>query len=673
MLGATAQEKIYIGDVVQEDMITNIIENLESNEEFDFNTLYEDLELLSRNPLSINESTYESLKELRLLNDIQINDLLQHIDTNGPLLSTLELQAIASFDLNTIKSILPFIKVSGSDNYQVGLGKMLREGKQDLFLKWRRTLEDQKGYLEDKYLGDPNRLFMRYRYNYESRLRIGFTGEKDAGESFFKDSNRAGFDFYSAHIHLKDYKSWLGDVIIGDYTISMGQGLILSNAFGSGKSAFVMNLRRGGRSLRSYNSINEALFFRGGAAEFKLGENYRLLAFASRKQIDGNLVERDTLEIESGIELFSSIIQSGFHRTASEIEDERSIQRTSAGGKLEYKSRNLKIGINTLYESFDQEFLRTPTLYNQFQFSGTALWNGSIDYGYRLNNINLFGEVAVSDNSGTAQLHGALFSLDRNLDVSLLYRDYSREYQSLNSNSFGETVGTNNESGLYIGAVLRFNNEWYLSAYADLWKHDWLRFRRDAPSNGKEFLFRLNHYKKRKYSFYAQYRFEQKALNANIESSPIDPLGITNSHRLRLNYEQTVTKALKLRNRVEFSWFDRDDENTRGYLLYQDIIFKPIAQDFSFTARYCLFDTESFDTRIYAYENDLTYEFFIPFFQNRGKRYYVNLRYDGIPNTTLEFRAARTILENQETIGSGNETIFGNKRTELKAQLRFRF
>ena len=108
-------------------------------------------------------------------------------------------------------------------------------------------------------------------------------------------------------------------------------------------------------------------------------------------------------------------------------------------------------------------------------------------------------------------------------------------------------------------------------------------------------------------------------------------------------------------------------------LFYQDVVYKPIAKPFSFTARYAIFDINSFDARIYAYENDILYEFFIPFYQNRGSRFYINTRLRLGRNYTWEFRIGRTYFENVNTIGSGNELINGNTRTEIKTQLKIRF
>ena len=54
---------------------------------------------------------------------------------------------------------------------------------------------------------------MRYRFKYLNNISIGFTMEKDAGESFipnkkaeelFGQRSTLGFDFYSAHFFLRN-------------------------------------------------------------------------------------------------------------------------------------------------------------------------------------------------------------------------------------------------------------------------------------------------------------------------------------------------------------------------------------------------------------------------------------------------------------------------------------
>ena len=108
-------------------------------------------------------------------------------------------------------------------------------------------------------------------------------------------------------------------------------------------------------------------------------------------------------------------------------------------------------------------------------------------------------------------------------------------------------------------------------------------------------------------------------------------------------------------------------------MIYQDVIYKPVGLPIQFSTRLALFDTYDYNSRIYAYENDLLYNFSVPALYNRGTRFYLNVRYTGIRNLSIEGRYAITDYSNVETIGSGLEEINGSKRSEIKAQLKYTF
>jgi hypothetical protein len=65
--------------------------------------------------------------------------------------------------------------------------------------------------------------------------------------------------------------------------------------------------------------------------------------------------------------------------------------------------------------------------------------------------------------------------------------------------------------------------------------------------------------------------------------------------------------------------------------------------------------------------------FSIPPLYNNGFRYYVLLKYDISENISVWLRFAQTQFSNAQTIGSGLDEIQGNSRSEIKAQVRFRF
>src|SRR4051812_22921126 len=62
------------------------------NEEADYTNLVEALNYYRQHPININHASAAELSEPGLLNPIQIENLLSHIDKNGKLISIYELQ-----------------------------------------------------------------------------------------------------------------------------------------------------------------------------------------------------------------------------------------------------------------------------------------------------------------------------------------------------------------------------------------------------------------------------------------------------------------------------------------------------------------------------------------------------------------------------------------------------
>ena len=658
-----------------EDYIDQYINKLDETNNFDFNQLYDRITGLLAQPLNINEASRDDLQGLYILDDIKINSILAYRAMHGAFISEYELQAVPKLDPQDVKSLTPLITVAENNSLQgESIQDLIRSGRHEIFLRWSAVAEQQKGYTlnnagEKRFLGDRNRLYGRYKYSKEDKISFGLTVDKDAGEEFFTGSNRHGFDFYSFHFYLRDYSQRLKQIALGDFSISFGQGLIMHNQFGLFKSAYVTDVKKGTRVIKPYTSVNEYNFFRGAAVTLRLAERIELSTFASSRRIDTNLLNDD---VPNRPLVFSSIRQDGNHRTLSEIEDERTTRRTTAGSRLTYAHRRFRASANVLYDAFSREFRPRDRPYNEFRFRGKSLTNASIDFGYSIKNINAFGELAVSDNGAPAALLGALLSLSRKTDLSILYRNYAKDYQNLWADGFAETSNTTNERGLYVGLLHRINQQWQLAAYADHWHHPFKRFRVDEPSRGREYLLKLSYEKRDKIQTYIQYRYEKKQRNKLSSDTQIEPLITIILHRLRLNNNWQMTRQLSLSQRIELSFFDEKTKSS-GILLYQDIKWKSMESPFAFSMRASYFNVSDFDARIYAYENDLINNFFIPFFNNQGFRSYLNLRYNWNYHVTTELRIARTHYLDIDVISSGNNRIDGNHRTDIKLQARLRF
>ena len=91
-------------------------------------------------------------------------------------------------------------------------------------------------------------------------------------------------------------------------------------------------------------------------------------------------------------------------------------------------------------------------------------------------------------------------------------------------------------------------------------------------------------------------------------------------------------------------------------------------------ARFHVFDAQSFENRFYTYEKDVLYAFSVPMNYGMGTRYYLNVRYDAGKKLSLWLKRAQTVYaDDRTTVSSGNEEITGNRKTDVRFQMRWKF
>lgn len=680
----------FIWSYGQEDIETIInerveflIENLQE-EDLDIAVITDEFRDLVENPINLNKADYNDLQRLYLLSDIEINHLLNHIAENGKLISIYELQAVPGFNLELIRLILPFIKVSDRfDDPNVSFKEMLRNSDQEIFLRYQRVIEQKEGYapIDDstlnanpnkRYLGNPDKYYLRYRFKYRNNISLGLTAEKDPGEQFFAGAQKYGFDFYSAHLMVGGF-GILQSAVIGDYHMQLGQGLVFWSGLNFGKSALVMNAKRNRQGMRPYTSADENRFLRGAAVTLG-NDHWQGTIFGSYKKIDANIDANDTLAEEEVISV-SSIQSSGYHRRPSEIEDRKVLPELITGANFAYKSRRFSMGLTGVYNHLYGNVERDLSLYNQFDFNSSSLFNLGLDYNAVLKNMNFFGEVAWSDNNAWATMHGLLMALDPRFSMSVIFRHYDKDYQSQYASGFGEGSNTSNETGLYIGLNSQLSQQWLISAFVDFYKKPWLSYQVDAPSNGVDYLAQITYEPSRALEIYVRYRHRIKEKNTKMPDGTIDNLVPVDQKNLRIHFGYKLNETFSVRTRVEGVLFTQDGQQREGILLYQDLIIHPKNFPVSGSLRYALFETENYDARIYAYENDLLYVYSIPAYFYRGSRFYANLRITPFRKIKLDIwlRYSAWMYADRDEVSSGLEMIQGGVKSEFKAQLRLRF
>ncbi len=667
-------------DEVIQQRVEFISEQLET-ENLDLTNIVEVFEYYYSHPLNLNSADAEQLRDLLLLSDVQINDLLLHRKHYGKLISIYELQSLEYWDMETIFMVLPFVRVDDKlDQLHVSLKEAFKEGKFEGFFRYQGLLEQKEGYADvpdsilntsnSYYQGNAARYYSRLRFSYRTNLSIGITAEKDPGEEFFKGSQaKTGFDFYSAHGFYKGGK-YLKAVALGDYQVQIGQGLNLWSGYAFGKTADVTNVKRTANSLRPYTSVDETRFLRGAAVELGYGD-FSWTNFASVKRVDANLIQDSLIEEQ---EFVSSINLTGFHRTNSEIARKDALTEMIYGSNLRYQTRNLSLGIAAVYQGYNVDFNRDTLPYNQFDFRGRGNLALSADYAWVRKNFNFFGEVSRASYSGKfAQLHGVLVSLDRRVSLAAIYRNYNRGYQTLYNAGFSEGSRTQNEEGLYAGLKVNFSQAFSVNAYADFFKFPWMKFLVDAPSKGHEFMIQPSYKPKRSLEIYGRYRQQLRQKNSRDSDGTVTEIEDVLQRNYRINFNYKISEDFRLKSRIEYVTINRPSNTPEdGLILTQDIQYQPKSSPIDISLRYALFDTDSYDTRIYTYENNALYVFSVPSYYYQGSRAYIMVRYTFLRRFDLWARYGTSIYANRKSLGSGAEEIIGNTRSDITVQLRMK-
>ncbi len=626
------------------------------------------MELYRKHPINLNTAEPDELKELKILNDLQIASLLSYRKLLGKLISVYELQAIPAWDILTIRKILPFIIINNSVGTTDELGKRLRNGDQSILFRYSRVLEKSTGYTPKTtgsyYLGSPAKLFFRYRYQYKNLLQYGIVGDKDAGEQFFKGKQKYGFDFYSFHLFVRKV-GIIQSLAIGDFTVNMGQGLIQWQSISFRKGVDITAIKRQSAVLRPYNSAGEYNFHRGAGITIRKG-NIEATAFTSLRKISANFVA-DTM---NGENFFSSFLTSGYNRTQGELDDRNNLDQFAFGGNISWNKKRFHIGFNSINYNFSVPIQKRPELYNLYAVSGKSWNNLSVDYSYTFRNVHFFGEAAVDKNIDKAILNGLLVSVDPKIDLSFVHRFIGAKYQSINGSAFTENTFPTNENGLYAGISIRPFQSIRLDAYADFYKFPWLKYLVDAPSYGKDFFTQLTYTPNKQVEIYTRFHNESKQAN-QVDNNTVTNQLISipkQSWRTQISYQ--LNKAVVLRNRFEILWYDKKGAlKENGFLGFIDCVYNPALKPWSGSLRVQYFETGGYNSRLYAYENDLMYSYSIPVFSDKGFRYYLNFNYDLNKHFSFWLKWSQIIYSGLDSYGSGLDQISGKYKNEVRGQI----
>ena len=626
-LGSYAQEEHlwdrYLGQVMTaEDMEA---EGWQQN--------YELLCELEQNPININRTTREELEVLPFLSAQQVEAIMEYLYRYGSMKSLAELMMIKEIGVQERRLLQCFV-------YAGDEPKVAMHTKQELTASAQIPLYERKGDSKG-YLGDKYRHWLRYQMTVGDKIKLGLVASKDAGEPFFKDKNRYGYDYYSPYLELKK----LGRVetlVLGNYRVSMGMGMVMNNSFALGKIAMLESLGRTTNALRAHSSRTVG-YLQGVGATMRLAKSVRLTAFASYTPMDATLNKDGDAQ---------TILTTDYHRTQTEMDKKNNLHALKTGGQLRYDANGLHLGLNALYTHLDRRLTPNKTqLYNKYKPEGTDFMNASIDYGYTRHHLAINGETATDGNGHIATINTISYTMNNGIRLMALQRFYSYQYSSLDAQSYSDAGHVQNESGVYLGMQWQPSPQWQLAAYADYAYHPWPVYREKAATSKMDYLVQCAHIMGN-WKLTARYRLKMD----------------DKVHRTRLCAEY-ATERFCARTQLDGGYL-ATGESEFGAMLSESLAYTHRWLRLNVGAGY--FNTDSYDSRVYLYESGPLYTYSMQQFYGEGIRYWLMLRANATRNLMLTAKIGVTDYFDRNKIGSSYQEIDRSSKTDVDIQLRWR-
>lgn len=661
LVSLAAQEKAdtTLGSDELERMLEEITQDAGDSQ------LLELLSSLEEHPLDLNTATQEELQQLPGLTSILAFAIVRSRD-RAPFEHVEDLMRVEGVTEELLTRFRRFLRVGGSEP----LGNAVAIGKIRFRSRVSQDLQQRRGFMEGTYPGSPQKVYNRLvarstdlnpllgspsgeRHN-QSWLEAGLVMEKDPGE-------RSLNDFVAGYLTLNVQPAG-SRVILGDYVVEAGEGLVFWRSAGYSKGSEVIStIQKNGGGVKPYVSTDENSFLRGIAAETRLW-GVRISAFVSRRSLNASVNDEGTL---------TSFNASGLFRTPGEVRSKGASGETLAGGIVStIPVPGLKVGLSGYRATFDHPVMLGGT----FGFQGTTASVFGLNASWTGVRSTFFSEIA-RDHAGTmAGLAGVVWKPTRVLDLSMIGRTYPRDFISLHAFGFGEGGGlTQNESGLYFGLKVRPFSGTVISSYYDQfvlpWRSSLVRF----PSEGNDLLTLVQSQLTRKLSITLQYKRKNKSTTETL-SDQFDRdtrrVGMRRQSSFRATVELNSSVAFRWRSRVEWVQvgYDLTGHREEGVLAYQDIRTYLVPK-LLVNARVIAFHTDSFDSRVYEFESDLPGALNNPGLYGKGYRWYVTTRFEISSSVDLWVKYGHTVKEGVKVLSSGPNQIDGDLENRVSLQV----
>ena len=171
-----------------------------------------------------------------------------------------------------------------------------------------------------------------------------------------------------------------------------------------------------------------------------------------------------------------------------------------------------------------------------------------------------------------------------------------------------------------MGLKFNVNKKLSISNYVDVWQQPWLTFRLYAPSRNQELLWQMDYAATKKTQVYLRYRHVVRAIQTT--AGPAKAVSDYTINMVRVNLAAAVTQYGRVELRAEHSLNMNGPDAGHSQLFYAEYTTRYQPARLQLVMRYSMFDVSGYYNRIYAYENQLLYDFGTVAFYGKGRSAY---------------------------------------------------
>ena len=643
---------------------------------------YEHLTELARQPLDVNTVEEADLLLIPGIDGRQIDDILLYRHRYGRMRSIDELAMIESIDPQLRRYLSCFLTVGDAEAAPWYKGERLREGlrhaRHDItataqiptyYRAGDRNAPTRTGLGENryagKYLGDPVRHSVRYTFAMGSNAVINLAGGKTAGEPFGAPHNRWGYGRYVYNLSIREAGAFR-HVVAGLFRAQFGMGLILNNNFSMGKQGMLAAMGRRLTAFTPHSSQSDSRHFQGIAATVALSRRLQMAAFWSYRNIDATL---------NGDGTISTILSQAYHRTATEMEKRNNAAQLATGIHLGYERNIWGVGVSAVYSWLNRpvnptyataDTIRQSQMYRRYYPRGNSFANVSADYRYRWRELAFSGETAIDRNANVATLNSLTWQSPWGVTFMALQRYYSYMYGSLLGSSFSDNGMVSNESGLYIGAQWNAGHGITVEGYTDVAYFPWYRYRvSDASYAWDNCIKGTAGWGNWKFSL--RYRIKMKQRDKNVDDRKMLLTKYDNRLRLAAAYDDGTWNVNTQVEGCTLAY----DETSKGLLMSLSAGWKATGR-LQCYAHAAYFNTDDYDSRIYAYERGMQYSFGYSPYYGKGMRAALMVKWQPGGWIAVQGKVGHTRFFDRQTIGTAERMIFSSHCTDIDLQLKLR-